>query len=70
MRRRISGQDCPIVLSITETTAVTETDGATVIQRNQVRESEVRESNDIYVHAREIYLRARRQRMARAASIF
>ena len=70
IRRRKGNQDCPVVLSITETTTVTETDAGTVIQRNQVRETDVRQSNDIYVHAREIYLRARRQRMAWAASIF
>ena len=58
-------QDCPVVLSITDTTSQVET----VIQRN-VRGVKIREQNDIYVRAREIYFRARRQRPVRAASIF
>ena len=61
----LNKQECPIVLSITDTTDQTET----VIQRN-VRGVEIREHNDIYVRAREIYFRARRQRPVRAASIF
>ena len=69
MRRRIN-QDCPVVLSITDTTTVMETGDGTVIHRNHVRESDGRHSNDIYVYAREIYFRARRQRPVRAASIF
>ena len=73
MRRRISN-DCPVVLSITDTTVTTvttETNAGTetVIQRNYVRETGFQQSNDIYVHAREIYFRARRQRPVRAASI-
>ena len=69
--RRLNSQDCPVVLSITDTTIDTATETETVIQRNYVRETDFRQtSNDIYVHAREIYFRARRQRPVRAASIF
>lgn len=69
--RRISNQDCPVVLSITDTTGVSQTE--VVIQRNYVRETReprFRESNDIYMRARDIYFRARAQRPVRAASIF
>ena len=55
--RRISSRDCPIVLSITETTTVEETE--TVIQRNyirEMRETSSQSSNDIYLRARDIYL--------------
>ena len=69
--RRLNSQDCPVVLSITDTTVDTATETETVIQRNYVRETDFRHTpNDIYVHAREIYFRARRQRPVRAASIF
>ena len=69
--RRISSRDCPVVLSITETTTVEETE--TVIQRNHVREihdTSSQSSNDIYIRARDIYFRARSHRPVRAASIF
>ena len=69
--RRISSRDCPIVLSITETTTVEETE--TVIQRNyirEMRETSSQSSNDIYLRARDIYIRARSHRPVRAASIF
>jgi hypothetical protein len=66
--RSINRQECPIVLSITDTTAIGEAEP--VIQRNPVREVSIREENDIYIRARNIYFRARRQRPVRAASIF
>ena len=70
--QRISNQDCPVVLSITETnTVVGETE--TVIQRNEVREvsvTDLRGTNELYVRARDIYFRARSHRPVRAASIF
>ena len=70
--RRISNQDCPVVLSITETnTVVGETE--TVIQRNEVHEvsvTDLRRTNELYVRARDIYFRARSHRPVRAASIF
>jgi len=70
--RRISNQDCPVVLSITETNSVVgETE--TVIQRNEVREvsvTDLRGTNELYVRARDIYFRARSHRPVRAASIF
>ena len=56
------------MLSITDTTAIGEAEP--VIQRNPVREVSIREENDIYIRARNIYFRARRQRPVRAASIF
>lgn len=61
--RSINKQDCPVVLSITDTTSDTQVE--TVIQRNNGKSK-----NDIYIRAREIYFRARRQRPVRAASIF
>jgi hypothetical protein len=64
----LNKKDCPVVLSITDTTSITESE--TVIQRNRVREIGLHEENDIYIRAREIYFRARRQRPVRAASIF
>jgi hypothetical protein len=70
--RRISKQDCPVVLSITETNTVVE-ETETVIQRNEVREVSVtdfRGTNELYVRARDIYFRARSHRPVRAASIF
>ncbi len=66
--RVIQKQDRPVVLSITDTTSITKSE--TVIQRNRGHEIGLRENNDIYVRAREIYFRARRQRLVRAASIF
>jgi len=66
--KNLSKQDCPVVLSITDTT--TDTVKTTVIRRNHVHDVEVRESEDIYLRAREIYFRARRHRPVRAASIF
>ena len=69
--RRLNTRDCPVVLSITETTVTVEPEAK--IQRNPtsttIVEVDSRES-DIYVRAREIYFRARRQRPVRAASIF
>ena len=56
------------MLSITDTTSTTNSE--TVIQRNHVREIGLPDQNDIYIRAREIYFRARRQRPVRAASIF
>jgi hypothetical protein len=67
-RRTKSKQDCPVVLSITDTTVVTET--KTVIHRNNVGDAARERPGDIYVRAREIYFRARRHRPVRAASIF
>ena len=70
--RRISNQDCPVVLSITETNTVLE-ETETVIQRNEVREvsvTDLRGTNELYVRARDIYFRARSHRPVRAASIF
>jgi len=64
----LSQQDCPVVLSITDTASNAQVE--TIIQRNNVRDADGRESADIYVRAREIYFRARRQRPVRAASIF
>ena len=70
--RRISNQDCPVVLSITGTTTIEER--GTVIQRNNVREIQATgfggSSNDLYIRARDIYFRARSHRPVRAASIF
>ncbi len=55
------------MLSITNTIETTE---SSVIRRNHVHEEEVRQATDIYLRAREIYFRARRNRPVRAASIF
>ena len=66
--RGMNRQDCPVVLSITDTTSTTKQ--GTVIQRNNVQEIGLHGENDIYNRAREIYFRARRQRRVRAASIF
>ena len=66
--KRISERECPIVLSITDTTE--KLSGETIIQRNNIRVEGRNGSADIYVRAREIYYRARRQRPVRAASIF
>jgi hypothetical protein len=59
----LNKQECPVVLSITDTTSNTHVE--TIIQRNDVHQK-----NDIYIRAREIYFRARRHRPVRAASIF
>lgn len=59
----LSKHDDLVVLSITNATRSTKAE--TIIQRNNVREH-----NDIYVRARDIYFRARRQRPVKAASIF
>lgn len=57
------------MLSITDATPTEAT--ATVIQRNDIQETQKASGTvDIYVRAREIYYRARRQRPVRAASIF
>ena len=66
--KSVRKQDCPVVLSITETTA-TVTDEP-VIQRNAERVPGESNRSDIYLRAREIYFRARRHRPVRAASIF
>lgn len=68
MRRLTQKQDCPVVLSITDTAEVTET--KTVIHRNHIHDAGQGKSADIYLRAREIYFRARRHRPVRAASIF
>ena len=64
----LNTQDCPLVLSITETKVTVKTEP--VIQRNAVRAPATIGASDIYVRAREIYFRARRHRPVRAASIF
>ena len=61
--KNLNKTDCPVVLSITDTTLNTQV-VETVIQRTNVRE------HDIDIRARDIYFRARRQRPVRAASIF
>jgi len=62
-------QECPLVLSITDTPSAQGSD--VVIHRNQIDDTERREPADIYLRAREIYFRARlRHRPVRAASIF
>jgi hypothetical protein len=61
--KSLNKQYDPVVLSITDTTTSRKVE--TIIQRNNVREP-----NDIYVRARDIYFRARRQRPVKAASIF
>jgi len=66
-RLTLAKQDCPTVLSITDTTVK---QAPTVIHRNNVRKIEPEASADIYMRAREIYFRARRQRPVRAISIF
>lgn len=68
MKRLTQAKPVPVVLSITDTTEVTET--RTVIHRNHVDVAEQVKSTDIYLRARKIYLRARRHRPVRAASIF
>ena len=66
--KSLNKQDCPVVLSITDTTAVVKTEAR--IQRNSHVGDETSIEADIYVRAREIYYRARRHRPVRAASIF
>ncbi len=66
--RGLGKRDCPVVLSITDTTVGISNE--TVIQRNVARATDVSGGSDIYLRAREIYFRARRQRPVRAASIF
>jgi hypothetical protein len=62
-------EECPLVLSITDTAALAETE--TAIHRNHISDERRGESGDIYLRAREIYFRARlRHRPVRAASIF
>ena len=62
-------EECPLVLSITDTTMLTETE--TVIHRNHISDEKRGDPGDIYLRAREIYFRARlRHRPVRAASIF
>ena len=64
----LNKQDCPVILSITETTSTVITEP--VIQRNAERVASESNKGEIYLRAREIYFRARRQRPVRAASIF
>lgn len=66
--KSLSAQECPVVLSITDTKQTVEV--TTVIQRNADRVPGESDKSDIYLRAREIYFRARRQRPVRAASIF
>jgi hypothetical protein len=66
--KSLANQDCPVVLSITDTRTHVATESA--IHRNDTREIKREEPIDIYVRAREIYFRARRHRPVRAASIF
>lgn len=66
--RSLTSQDCPVVLSITS--MIPEKAAETVIQRKLVHVVDKEEASDIYLRAREIYLRARRHRPVRAASIF
>ena len=66
--KSLSMQECPVILSVTETKQTVET--TTVIQRNADRVPGESSTSDIYLRAREIYFRARRQRPVRAASIF
>ena len=63
-------QECPVVLSITETETVTDDRRETVIQRNTEPVAVDGNTTGIYLRAREIYYRARRPRPVRAASIF
>ena len=58
----LNKREGPVVLSITNTTESAQVE--TIIQRNSVRDEK-----DIYIRAREIYFRARRQRRVRAVSI-
>ena len=64
----LSKQDCPVVLSITETNATVTSEP--VIQRHAERVPSESNRSDIYMRARVIYFRARRHRPVRAASIF
>jgi hypothetical protein len=66
--KSLSQRECPVVLSITNTTF--EAKSETVIHRNAFRDERERGASDIYMRARQIYFRARRQRPVRAASIF
>ena len=66
--KQLTNQNCPVVLSITET--VPEPSEKIVIQRNDIHEKTRSDAGEIYLRAREIYFRARRQRPVRAASIF
>lgn len=66
--RSIASQDNPVVLSITDTRMHAEVESK--IRRNDTRDIRSEEAIDIYVRARSIYYRARRQRPVRAASIF
>src|SRR5688572_29337155 len=66
--RSLTQHDCPMVLSITETPI--EPKDTIAIQRNNTRDKARQGASDIYMRAREIYFRARRQRPVRAVSIF
>jgi hypothetical protein len=64
----LNKQECPVVLSITDTTVIEKAEAR--ILRNSHVPVEASIETDIYVRAREIYYRARRHRPVRAASIF
>lgn len=66
--KNLTRQDDPVVLSITESVSVQKTE--TVIHRNHTHEGDSHVETDIYLRARNIFLRARRHRPVRAASIF
>ena len=66
--KSLAKQDGPVVLSITDTRTYEKTEAA--IHRNNTRELRGEDAIDIYIRARSIYYRARRQRPVRAASIF
>lgn len=65
----LNKKDCPVVLSITDTTTAVDIE-ARILRNSHSRAESSIETNDIYVRAREIYFRARHQRPVRAASIF
>jgi hypothetical protein len=68
--KNLAKEDSPTVLSVTEVSETIEME-KTRIQRNEIRRSETtQDGTQIYLRAREIYFRARRQRPVRAASIF
>jgi hypothetical protein len=69
--KNLTKQDYPVVLSITETATEAQVESGVTIRRNEIRRTETnQDGTKMYLHAREIYFRARRQRPVRAASIF
>lgn len=66
--KSFAGQDCPVVLSITNTRA--QAAAESTIRRNNPSVQRSEDTIDIYVRARSIFYRARRHRPVRAASIF